>query len=106
MNNLLLAFLIKFIGVMLLIGWIPALIAKSKGRSFVAWWIYGGALFIVALIHAIVMKPLSSTSVENKSAPINKTKCDHCGETFPSGYYLERVENRGYLCSKCRTVPS
>ena len=38
-----------------LIGLIPAFIAQKKGRSFGLWWIYGAALFIVALPHALIM---------------------------------------------------
>jgi len=38
------------------------------------------------------------------AAPINKTKCDRCGDTFPSGYYLQMVKEYGYLCEKCRTT--
>jgi len=49
--------LIKVAFMMLLIGWIPALIAKDKGRNFFGWWLYGGALFIIALVHAILIKP-------------------------------------------------
>lgn len=39
-----------------LIGLIPATIAKNKGRSFGLWWFYGAALFIIALPHALIMK--------------------------------------------------
>ena len=38
------------------IGLMPAAIAQSKGKSFVAWWLYGAALFIVALPHSLLMK--------------------------------------------------
>lgn len=38
------------------LGFIPASIAKKKGRSFGLWWLYGFLLFIVALIHSLVMK--------------------------------------------------
>jgi hypothetical protein len=38
-----------------LIGLIPAMIAHSKGRSFASWWIYGAALFIIALPHALLI---------------------------------------------------
>jgi hypothetical protein len=87
----LLAFLIKFVLVGLVIGWIPAVIAKSKGRNFFAWWFYGTALFIVALIHAIVMKPrYGSAGTSSTADPISQPtdqgvspprtwKCD-CGE--------------------------
>jgi hypothetical protein len=53
----------------ILIGLIPAAIASSKGRSFVLWWIYGMALFIVALPHALIMGPAGT-----------KRTCPHCGE--------------------------
>ena len=39
-----------------LIGMLPAAIARSKGRSFVNWWIYGALLFIVALPHSLLMR--------------------------------------------------
>ena len=86
-----LAFLIKFVLVGLIIGWIPALIAKSKGRNFFAWWFYGTAFFIVALIHAAIMKPREvpwvrspaddpSFQLGNAAAfPRRTWKCD-CGE--------------------------
>ena len=41
----------------ILIGLVPAWIAKSKGRDFTARWIYGATLFIVALPHALLIKP-------------------------------------------------
>jgi hypothetical protein len=41
----------------IVIGLIPAAFAAAKGRNFVAWWIYGSALFIIALPHALLMKP-------------------------------------------------
>jgi hypothetical protein len=67
---LLLAFLIKFVLVGIFIGWIPAVIARSKGRSFAAWWLYGTALFIIALIHALVLKPLPPRSCPSCAKPI------------------------------------
>src|SRR5262245_32151157 len=33
------------------VGLIPAAIAKSKGRDFLLWWLFGAALLIVALPH-------------------------------------------------------
>ncbi len=34
-----------------LLGLIPANIAKNKGHSFGLWWFYGCMLFIIAIIH-------------------------------------------------------
>ena len=41
---------------LVLLGLIPASIARLKGRSFFVWWVYGTALSIVALPHALIMK--------------------------------------------------
>lgn len=40
-----------------IIGLLPAGIAKSKGYNFFSWWFYGAAAFIVALPWSIIMKP-------------------------------------------------
>jgi hypothetical protein len=52
-----------------LIGLIPASIAKSKGRSFLVWWLFGWALWIVALPAAIIVGPGGS-----------KRRCPSCDE--------------------------
>ncbi|BAQ47486.1 MULTISPECIES: hypothetical protein [Methylobacterium] len=49
-----------------LIGLIPAFVAQKKGRSFGLWWFYGAALFIVALPHALIMKPKEGSEEANK----------------------------------------
>lgn len=38
-----------------ILGLIPGFIAKSKGYSFGAWWLYGFLIFIVAIIHVLVI---------------------------------------------------
>jgi hypothetical protein len=61
-----------------LLGLIPANIAKKKGRSFGLWWLYGFLLFIIALIHALVMKDKSQkcasayTGIEDDAALRNE----------------------------------
>jgi hypothetical protein len=62
-----------------LIGLIPAMIARNKGRSFVAWWIYGAALFIIALPHALIIKPIQQV-VEARQAGEGMKKCPFCAE--------------------------
>lgn len=39
------------------IGMIPALIADSKGRNFISWWIFGTLAFIIALPAALLLQP-------------------------------------------------
>jgi hypothetical protein len=63
-----------------LIGLLPAFIAQSKGRSFVGWWIYGALLFIVALPHALMLKPdrreLDARAIDTGDL----RKCPSCAE--------------------------
>ena len=44
------------------LGFIPAEIAKKKGRTnYWLWWFYGWMLFIVALIHSLCMDDLNAS---------------------------------------------
>ena len=62
-----------------LLGLIPAVVAQGKGKSFVAWWAYGAALFIIALPHALIMKE-DSDAVEKKQLDDGMKKCPYCAE--------------------------
>ncbi len=68
-------FIIWFI----LVGLIPAVIARNKGRSFVLWWFYGAVLFIVALPHALLMKKDNAT-LERRQLSQGMQKCQFCAE--------------------------
>lgn len=63
----------------ILIGIIPAVIAQNKGQSFMLWWFYGAALFIVALPHALLMKA-DQTILDKKQLDEGMKKCPHCAE--------------------------
>jgi len=60
------------------LGLIPAIIATNKGRKFYLWWLYGWALFIIATIHAIVIKPNENRLIEIG----DMKKCPHCAEVI------------------------
>ncbi len=62
-----------------LIGLIPAIIARNKGKSFLLWWFYGAMLFIVALTHALLLKP-DNQKVEQKPMSKGMKKCSYCAE--------------------------
>ena len=49
--------ILAIIIILQLLGLIPAYIAQKKGDDFGSWWAYGSLLFIIALPHAIFMKP-------------------------------------------------
>jgi cytochrome c-type biogenesis protein len=49
-------YLLLIIGLLIIIGLIPAFIAKSKGRKFYDWWFFGAALIFIALPAAMLIK--------------------------------------------------
>jgi len=61
------------------IGLIPAAIAQSKGRNFIAWWLYGAALFIIALPHSLLIKA-DKKLIEEKALKEGMKKCPFCAE--------------------------
>jgi hypothetical protein len=69
--------IIEALPVAVLMGLIPAFIAQRKGKSFLLWWFYGAMLFIVALPHALWIKP-DSQKVKQEAAEIKK--CFYCAE--------------------------
>lgn len=71
--------LLLWLGILAVIGLIPAAIASSKGRDFVTWWLYGMALWIVALIHSLVLQP-TGAALDNKAIAAGNLKCPHCAE--------------------------
>jgi hypothetical protein len=80
-----------------LLGLITAAIAKSKGRSFLPWWIYGTALFVVALPHALLMKPDAQAIEREKLASGDSRKCPFCAEI---------VKREAVVCRYCgRDLP-
>ena len=73
----------EFIVIAILIGLIPAAIAQSKGHSFVIWWLYGAALFIVALPHSLLIKsvkPDAEQMERDKLRSGTARKCPFCAE--------------------------
>lgn len=76
-----------------LIGLIPAYIAKGKGRSFGVWWLYGAALFIIALPHALLIKP-DIAALERQQLEEGMKKCPHCAEMIKADAMVCRYCSR------------
>lgn len=106
----------ELLAILALIGLLPAYIASNKGYSFIGWWIFGAALFIVALPMAIVAKPNEAGIAERT----NTRKCPHCAELIkyeakvcrycgrdvvPITREEENVQTSGKLamCPRCNT---
>ncbi len=64
-----------------LLGLIPAYIAKRKGRSFGLWWIYGAAILILALPHSLLIKT-DQSAIERRLSAEGMKKCPYCAETI------------------------
>jgi hypothetical protein len=101
-------FFLRLLGATVLLGIWPALIARHKGRRgaglFILWMMYGGMLFIVAIIHALIMKS-QDPEVEAMNSQLSAlNRCDVCGTTFKDFYGLELVEGKGHLCANCRST--
>lgn len=62
-----------------LLGLIPAMVAQSKGKSFVLWWFYGAMLFIIALPHSLIMSADKKT-IEARQLSDGMKKCPYCAE--------------------------
>ena len=71
--------LIEIFILAILIGLIPAIIARNKGRNFGLWWFYGFMLFIVALPHALWIKP-ENQKVKQEQMSKGMKKCFYCTE--------------------------
>lgn len=90
-------FALLFIG--MLLGVITGAIAQKKGESFMAWWLFGTFLFIVALPLIIIKEPKSNQSpVCSKKCPFcgvtikfSDLKCNRCGRDQPAESAWERT---------------
>ncbi len=84
--------------VLLIIALIPAFIAYNKGRSFILWYLYGIAIWIVAFIHSILVSELKKCPYCSSGIEPSARVCRFCGrELIPS----VRVENDTRVCPYC-----
>ena len=74
------------------LGVIPAMIAASKGRTFFLWWIYGAALFIIALPHALLTNK-NVKVLDDRQLADGMRKCPACAEL---------VRHEALVCRFCQ----
>ena len=83
--------------ILILLAFIPATIAKIKGRSFIAWWILGLLCFIVVFPASIYMRKFPEDGTSPKSPPkkglLKKT------DVYEKIENLSRLKEKGILSS-------
>jgi len=60
-------YILIIVGLAVILGLIPAFIARSKGRKFSDWWFFGAALIFVALPAALKIKPIDDGDIKPTS---------------------------------------
>ena len=86
--------LVATLFIAVLIGLLPAAIAKSKGHGFLGRWFYGAALFILAFPHAILLKS-NQTTLESKTMNAGVKKCPFC---------VEEIQSEAIKCKHCGSM--
>ncbi len=94
----------KLLGFAVLLGLVPAAIAHGKGRSFLRWWLFGAAQFIVALPAALIMAPAEPRQSGLKKCP-RCAKLIKCEATI-CRYCQQPVAAPPGSCPKCGCPPT
>ena len=95
-----------YVVIAVFIGLVPAAIASSKGHNFLLWWMYGAALFVVALPHSIMVGaggPRQKCPFCGEMVLDSAAICPHCRSSLPLGKCMcgARLEGAERLCPKC-----
>lgn len=75
------------------IGLIPAAAARSKGHSFLLWWFFGFALWIVAMPWSLMLKK-DARKLERDQLAQGGRKCPSCAEIVKQEAVVCRYCNR------------
>ena len=74
---------IALFGIWILLAILVGKIAEKKGRQFLPWFAYGILLFIVAIIHALLIKP-DQMGIDRALIANGGRKCPMCAEVIRS----------------------
>jgi ribosomal protein S14 len=74
----------EFVIIWIILGAVVGFIANSKGKSGLAWFLYGFLLWPIALVHILVARPNSDVIEQRELKSGDKKKCPHCAELIRS----------------------
>ena len=78
----------------LCIGVIPGFIAQRNGRSFVAWWFYGAALFHRGPTHSLIIKRDQDEIERDQLDSGTVKRCPFCAEIIKRQAVVRRYCGR------------
>lgn len=87
----------EYIVVAVLLGLLPAWIAKNKGYSFGLWWFYGSMLFIVAIIHVCL---IADKNVEQQIYQYNRKEEDKMESLEKIEQYYKELLDSGLITTE------
>ena len=67
----------------LILSFIPAIIASSKGRSFFLWFLYGILIFPIAFVHSILNGAVKKCPFCLELIKKEAVLCRFCSKEFP-----------------------
>ena len=86
------------VGILILIGLIPATIAPRKGANFLKFWFFGSLLFILVLPYVLAMEPDAKVMAEREERDATargEVRCPACKEFMRAD---------ATICPHCRTA--
>jgi hypothetical protein len=84
------------------LAFIPANIAKKKGRKLGRWWVYGFFLFFPALIHSnVISSPTRKCPHCAESIQPDAKFCHFCGKEVPTASSAPQTTTASPLTKKC-----
>jgi hypothetical protein len=93
--------------VVVLLGSIPATLARLRGRSFGRWWLYGALFFPVALLSALRITATPGASDVSRSVLLRCPRCDtHVQANAPRCYACGSPLAQGKQASLSTVPPS
>jgi hypothetical protein len=71
-----LLWIVLAIAVAAVLGLVPALIARGKGRSFVSWWLFGALTWIIAMIAVLLVEDKAAAARHGLTSSAARTSID------------------------------